>query len=421
MIFRAGMIVLASLVLQQERAWGSSYSDNRGLMPVGELEAFMSNTGIAMSGSTGAVMYNPAGLAGTSAGRVSLSANAYMRWDAQMNPVQTIDGTDLDFSTKGLQAVPHTFVSTMRTEPWTFAFSIIIPQLLKLEDSLAYSSPAYPIIQLSRTNYFQLMMAGASIATRYNNHYDVGAGCFYTIYQTAQMMSFTGGTKTGGVNAMMVTTFFRSEVSGLLCNAGIQKQLSETLRFGLTAQMPFVSFMRSGTASNFIQNPNNGMSAGDGPRDVHVEYRLPLDVGLGFEYRFLPGWRGYLDISYQQGESYETGDFGDSMVNNKAVARYSAGLSYEAMTNMHVYAGLAYNPSAVIENESNFAEDYVKGSVGVNWLSGNSNVGVGLMMARSSGSKSAPVYSASFEQTGRKPAQVRTEAFGVLISSGYVF
>lgn len=163
------------------------------------------------------------------------------------------------------------------------------------------------------------------------------------------------------------------------------------------------------------------MSLGRGPKSVDTDYRIPLDIGFGIEYRLSPAMLAYADLSYQQGDRYSTGDFDTPDIDNKAVARYSGGLKWLAVKDMQAYAGLAYHPSAVKENEVNYAENYLKGSVGVNWLSGKSNVGVGLLYARSVGTKKSPVYNASLEQIGTKDATVRTEAMGILFSSGYEF
>jgi long-subunit fatty acid transport protein len=122
--FQKQSILLTLLIFSSTHAWAFSYTDNRGLLPIGEVESFMANTGAALSGSTGAVYYNPAGLASIDRHHISLSANSYLSTRSEVNPIQTIDGVDMNFSTKGLQAIPTSFVSTGQHEQWRYAFSV---------------------------------------------------------------------------------------------------------------------------------------------------------------------------------------------------------------------------------------------------------------------------------------------------------
>jgi len=65
--------VLPSILLILAFAQGSLaiYEENRDLYPLGEKEALMANTGIAASGSTGSVYFNPAGLVSVQKNRIS--------------------------------------------------------------------------------------------------------------------------------------------------------------------------------------------------------------------------------------------------------------------------------------------------------------------------------------------------------------
>lgn len=413
-------LILVTIGLQSYPAYGFNYTDNRGLWPVGEIEAFMANTGIALSGSTGAVIYNPAGLAGFTNNEISLSANTYMKWQSEITPLQTIDGTDLDFSSSGIQAIPHSFVSTWRMKPFTFAFSILVPHQLKEEDVVSYSSPSYPVIQLSRTNYFQLLMGGVSVATSLGRISDVGVGCFYTAYQTSQMFSFSGNTN-GSQNAFISNSFFRADVTGVLCNGGVQSQLSENFRIGVSAQFPLVPMTKSGRASAFTQSPISGVSMSEGPKSVTPDYKIPLQIGVGVEYRLASFWYLYMDVSHQAADQYYTGDLDADEVKIRPTTRFNGGVRLRFSKDFQIFGGVAYNPSAVVPDENYDGENFLVAAAGASWLKGNSSFGIGLMGARSSGSLSVPVFDASFEQIGKKSAAIRSELFAVLVSSAYVF
>ncbi|CAN5574001.1 hypothetical protein BH10BDE1_BH10BDE1_32800 [soil metagenome] len=407
------------LIFFTTAAWGYSYTDNRGLLPIGEVESFMANTGAALSGSTGAVYYNPAGLAAIDRNHISLSANSYLSTHSQVNPIQTIDGVDMNFSTRGLQAIPSAFVSTGQHEKWHYAFSVLIPHQLRVQDSVGYATPTYTSLQISRTNFFQLLMAGFTIATKTEN-FDVGAGCFYTMYSTTQS-STLNGAKASGLNSLVLNSYFDAQVSGVACNAGLQQQASENLRWGFTARLPLIATSSSGTASQFVQNPNTGISTATGPKSIEPEYELPSDFTLGFEYRLSDLSRTYFDLSYQLSSSYNSGDIGASATENKSTPRASAGFRYLVAPTLEGFCGLGYNVSSVITNDSDYGEDYFVGTFGGRWASGNSTIGIGALYAHSSGSKNSPIYNAALTQTGSGTASIVTEAFGVMISSGYVF
>lgn len=420
MIYRLLGLLFIALGLPAHPAYGSNYTDNRGLMPVGDVESFMANTGIALSGSTGAVFFNPAGLAGFTSNQISLSANAYTKRESEFKPLLTIDNTDLDFSASGIQAIPHSFITTWRTKALTFALSIIVPHQLKDEDVVSFSSPAYPVMQVARTNYFQLLMGGASAAARFANSYDIGVGCFYTMYQTSQLV-FVSGNTNGAPNAAVSSLFYQADVAGILCNGGIQKQLSEGLRVGLSAQFPFMPLTKSGKASAFVQEPVNGVSVSEGPKSVPADYRIPLDIGLGFELRLASFWYLYLDVNHQFGERYRTGTLYEDEVHVQSTTRFNSGFRLRFSKNFQILAGAAYNPSSVASDSNGFRENFVVGTLGAHWLSGNSSFGLGFVGARSTGSGNVPVYSAEFAQIGRKSTSLRNEFYGVLVSSAYVF
>ncbi len=402
----------------QAHAYG--YIDNRGLLPVGEIESFMANTGTALSGSTGAVYYNPAGLASIERSHISVSANSYLSTKSRLNPIQTIDGVDFDFSTKGLQAIPSAFVSTGQKDKWKYAFSVLIPHQTRVQDSVAYSTPSYPTFQFSRTNFFQVLMAGLSVARSEDTGFDWGVGCFYTMYQTTQSSALVG-QQASTSNSLIINSYMDAQVDGVMCNAGIQKQQSENLRWGLIARLPMMTVSKKGTASQFVQNPNNGQSQADGPKAIQPESPMPLDMTLGFEYLLSKETRAYLDASYQMDVSYKNGDLDGTTSKNKSTLRASVGLRHRWSEQFELYAGAMYNPSSVQPNEIDYAENFVSGTLGGRWASGSSNIGVGLLYAQSTGTRDALEFDASLNQIGRRSASVATQAVGVMVSSGYVF
>lgn len=396
-----------------------SYIDNRGLLPIGEVEALMANTGVALSGSTGAVYYNPAGLASLEHTHLSISANSYFKTSSELDPIQILDGTPENFHAQGLQTIPTSFVSTGRVGDFRYAFSILIPHQLKIEDSTAYSSPHYPSIEYSRTNSFQLLMIGPSIAARFNEA-DLGVGCFFTMYSTTQSSMLTAGTN-GSTNALVLNDYFDASVNGVSCNLGAQKQVTPTLRAGLVLRSPFSAVSRSGTSTQFVQRPTDGLSVTTGPSSVEAQYAMPFDASIGFEYRVMEDLSAYLDVGWQAAASLTSGDIGAGTDQNHAQARGSLGLRYVLNSVVNLFAGAQFNPSSVETSENAYSEDFIEATIGSRWSYSNTNLSLGLMYASSTGSKPAPIFDYQINQIGETTASVHTSAVGVLLSSGYLF
>jgi long-subunit fatty acid transport protein len=413
-------LLILALLLVTEKSWGVSYSDNRGLFPIGEVESFMANTGVALSGSTGAVYYNPAGLASLEQNHISLSANLYMNIHSEQTPIETIDGVDLDYSTSGLQSIPDAFVSVGKWNDWHYAFSVLIPEQIQTQSTVLFTTPSYPTIQLSGTNSIQLLMVGFSAARRTEYDYDLGFGCFYSMYQTTQDQSFTG-EPASATKAAVIYSYYNAQVNGVLCNLGMQKQATPDLRWGFTARLPLTPTSKQGTATQFVQDPTSGNSQSTGPESVNADYQIPADFSLGFEYRLSDSLKTYLDISYQLASSYNTGDIGAADLSNHAVARASLGVDYKMYDTFHLYAGAGYNPSSVNADEDNAAEDFMIGTLGGRWINGNSNMGLGVLYAKSNGHKIGHIYNAALQDLGTEPASVNTTAVGLMVNSGYVF
>ena len=422
-IISLGLLSASVVLIYSDFAHAYSFTDNRSLFPIGESEAFMANTGVALGGSTGAVYFNPAGLASLKKNHVSLSGDTYLSSKTSLMPVETVDSTDLNLTATGFQAVPSSIVSTWNLGSWVAAFSVLVPNQIKNQDVASYSTPNYSTLQIARTDSFQLLWAGFSAATQFSNSLDVGAGCFYSRYQTTQQLSWdaTPTVASGLTSALVIDSYFNATVDGFLCDVGMQMQYSSDFRVGFSAHLPFITMSSTGDAYSFFQSPQSGAAIALGPKSVSAAYQIPLDTSLGLEYLISEAWRIYFDISYQFASNYQTGDLNASPTDEKAVARYNLGMSYKLNQSVQLLAGVAYNPSAINLNSSNAAEDFKVGTVGVNFINGISNVGVGLMYAESSGSSLNQVVDSSAHLLETRTGSISTQAFGIMINSGFVF
>jgi len=228
-------------------------------------------------------------------------------------------------------------------------------------------------------------------------------------------------TSSDLASPLIIDSYFDAQVDGLLCNGGIQEQYSSDLRIGAAVHLPLIVFGKGATAYQFVQVPQSGATAVNGPLSVATDYQLPLDGALGIEYRLSDPWRVYFDVSYQLASNYSTGEIGTSANDSKAVARFNLGTSYKWSDTLHLFGGLAYNPSAVNINSSNSAENFTIGTVGVSVNNGISNIGIGLMYAQSSGSAINEVTDATIHNLGTQTSSIATQVFGLMINSSLVF
>ena len=138
-----------------------AYIENPNLFPLGEQEALMANTGVALAGSSGAVFYNPAGLATLEKPKFSMSANSYLITKTDFTPFDNIDSTNVNFSTSGSQAIPSSLVSVHKWDTWTVAFSLLVPQQTKNQDIDDFETKSYKV-QLTQSIQTQFLLFGLS-------------------------------------------------------------------------------------------------------------------------------------------------------------------------------------------------------------------------------------------------------------------
>src|SRR5690242_2815844 len=106
--------------------------ENRNIIPFGEREAILGNTGTAGVPSTGAVYYNPAALAQLENSRIAVSGSTYAQQETTTGNFARIDNTDLPYSNSGFNAIPSTVISVFRNDDWIFSYFILVPESARL-------------------------------------------------------------------------------------------------------------------------------------------------------------------------------------------------------------------------------------------------------------------------------------------------
>ncbi|MBL7545275.1 MAG: outer membrane protein transport protein [Bdellovibrionaceae bacterium] len=402
--------------------FGYSYIDNRNLFPLGEKEMFMANTGVALTESSGNVFYNPAGLALTQATKLSLSSNSYFNSKTEYKSIQILDDTNFPFSTSGSQSIPSTLVSAWKGEKMAWAFSILVPHQLKIQDAALYKTANYETVQVARVQSFQILMIGGTWAGALSATTRLGGSCFYTTYQTNQQFDFSATPKdSSALKPAVINSFFNSEISGGICHVGLQHDVTELLHWGMTVKTPLLTSSKKGTSSQFIQEPTQGAFKAEGPKEITPQVEIPGELSAGIKLNVSERLKLYSDINYQLEASYNDGNQLSEKFEHAATFRYSGGVQFKISPKNDLLAGFAYNPSSLKKPESEAFENYFVGSLGVQSQTENSVLGVGVFIAQSYGEIVNSKLNTSFQETETFKSEVRTAVTGFLISSGFSF
>ncbi len=412
--------IFSVLVLAQF-SWGYSYVDNRNLYPLGEKELFMANTGIAMTQSSGSAFYNPAGLATIEANKLSLSSNTYFTAKSDFSSLQTIDDKKMPFSTSGSQSIPSSLISTWKGEKLTTAFSIFVPHQMKVQESALFSSNNYEAIQMTRSQSFQVLMAGGSVAGKLNDSWRLGASCFYTSYQTSQQFDLAVAPRDpNALRPVVANTFFNADISGLLCHLGAQTDYNDFVTLGFTIKSPLMITSKKGTASKFVIDVN-GNSQADGAKNVETQFEIPSEIGAGIKLNLADRFKFFGDVNYQMSGVYKDGNLLSEKFEHKGTMRFNGGLQFKISQKNDLLAGFSYNPTSLKAPKAEPQENFFVGTLGIQTQSENSILGIGLFIAQSYGEMEVSNYDVNFQELGTYKSDVKTAISGILLSSGFSF
>ena len=135
-----GWLVGAGIVLCLSAAIARADSNNPNLLPLGEYEPYLGNTGIGRPNDTGAVYYNPSGLAELAEDRISVSGAAYLHFETHADTFLNIDNTNIPFNASGFITIPFLYAATRRIGDWVGALSVLVPETLTLDNSVPFDT-----------------------------------------------------------------------------------------------------------------------------------------------------------------------------------------------------------------------------------------------------------------------------------------
>src|SRR5260370_3047483 len=141
---RVGYSLLACALLASDPRFARADNKNPNVIPLGENESFLGNTGVGRANDSGAVYYNPSGLAELPTGRVSVSGAVYASISQHFDNFLSLDNTQIPLNASAFVTIPSAYAATRRFGDWVGAFSVLVPDSIEFDDHVTITTPAHP-------------------------------------------------------------------------------------------------------------------------------------------------------------------------------------------------------------------------------------------------------------------------------------
>lgn len=398
----------------------SQVSYNTNIIPMGDKEPLMGNTGTGGLRSSGAVYYNPAALTMLEGNSFSLSGSAYVRYRFNAAPFVDINGQTIDYEGVGFQSIPTSVIMVRRFKQWRFAFSVMIPMEFNFHGSRDWffdvDNEKLELF-LSQDYSERLFLIGLSAARPLSERWSVGL----TLYGQSYSLISTTNIQTGLVSSSSqpVTVYERqqSTPTSLLGILGIHRK-GEKWNFGLRVKLPSIDLFGKGNYYSFSDLSYIGSGA---PveriyvTDNRVFFRTPMDIRIGASFLHRENWKFASDLSYGFPISYRQfeSEAVDKYTDSPSTIRWSMGLERMISEKTSVHGGLSIFPSldnsGDIIDRTDFGAIYLGGKMMTKHL----ETSVGLFYSLGSGT-------AELSDSGRTFFQ-EFENMGVFLGTNYKF
>jgi hypothetical protein len=339
---------------------------NRNLLPIGEREAFLANTGIT-SASGGAVFHNPGNLARVPHPTISLSGTTILRFSLF---AEEYIG-DKPLKAKGFVVIPGALISTYELGEFRLATAILVPDSFEFQDKASYDlAPELKTTVLLR-NLREDFWIGGGLARQFGR-LSLGLSVFgIRRSQTSLMLFNNKSTTMANVGGQFVFDT-ASTVYGVSAIAGALVALNDVFSIGMRVQSPFLQVKsRADIYLSLVSNdPMNSSAIDSELEDIKFRDPLPWDMGIGIRVTPRPALSFMVDGSLQTGLRY--------------TAYEGLALFSEMMTDTRRHLKPA--PRVSFGAEWSATPSLFGGTAGLMWESGRTTTGLGFYFARSNGS-----------------------------------
>lgn len=328
----------------------SQGSFNQNIMPLGDREALMANTGTGGVGSTGAVYYNPAALTELEGSKFSFSGNAYFSFEFKAEPLVTIGNDEIDFNGSGYRSLPSSMIGTRTMGDWVVAFSLLVPYHFNYEGkndwilNQAVNPYNLTITQDYREEYF---MGGLSAARKLGNGWSLGLTLtgqyYYELLTNASNGYFISDPSIASISQSRQTL----ESYTLFGVIGVQKKW-EDFSLGLRVSTPSIRIEGSGDYYQYTYVNDGSSPPTSFILDVEgkkVHQKNPVDFRLGFSYQVTEKVFWAMDVAYSMEvtHDYYEGQAPVDPVDPENI-RISTGINTTIKDGRDAYLGISYNP-----------------------------------------------------------------------------
>jgi hypothetical protein len=360
----------------------SAYNPN--LLPLGDRESFMANTGTGGLRSTGAVFYNPGALPQVEGDRFSLSGSAYMRFRFEADPIAQVAGNALKYRGAGIRSVPTSVILVHRVGAWYLGLGMLIPMAFHFEGQEDWSVPVDGLIldlKLLQNYQESVSMYGLTAARSLGRGWSAGLGVYAQRYRYLLTIDLKGNLQIDPSRLVRETLRERRAPFNLLLMAGLLKRWDKW-SLGLRIMAPAVYVFGKGDyyADRFNNVGGQVETSTIDLQDIPVRFHTPLDVRAGLTYTPHVRWTLALDLSFAFPLQYAV--FPDTPLdieeNTNGNFRFSGGLEYRWHDNFAVLGGGSYTPTTLRENEDLFGQDFWSAHLGGKLFTEHVEFGLGL-------------------------------------------
>jgi hypothetical protein len=320
---------------------------NPNIVPLGQSESFLGNTGVGRPNDTGSVYYNPAGLAEVGSGQVSLSGTVYASVHEHFGGLLAVNGTNVPFDASGFEAIPTALVLTRQLGDWVGAFSVLVPLSLQFNDHTTLAIPGLPtnlIYSSSETEAWY----GLSIARKLGPNFGLGLSVYGIQHETTSILGLDTINPATGAFADILA---RQDLSvyGVLAIVGATYIASDAVRFGVRVQTAMAQVEGKGESYSITRGAAP-VATPIASEDVSgaANYAIPFDLGLGTAVKPADWLTLVGDVSLQLGARYQ--EFPASIDNEsirlQATPRFNVGVEAMPTPVVPVRLGFYYIPSA---------------------------------------------------------------------------
>lgn len=337
----------------------SQVTYNASLLPLGDKEPLMANTGTGGLGSTGAVYYNPAALTMVDETSLSLSGDAYMSYKYTAKPLTVILGTPIDYEAAGFESIPTSVITVKKYKTWRFAFSALVPASFNYEGVTDWEIPFLNQqlkLKLSQDVSEKILISGLTTAKDLGSGWAVGISAFAQFYSYLQNLDLQ--TTLPISQEFLLTTKEREKMNptSLLLIAGLQKRW-EKINIGLKITLPNIYMFGKGDYYRFNYS-NSGSTSGIETSEINIKrakvlFSTPWEFRIGTTY--LPSEKINIafDMSYSTDLTYnafDTPEYVDEHV-IKGNFRFSLGNEILLGEKLSSYVGAAFTPIVIEQGD----------------------------------------------------------------------